>query len=80
MLGKSAFLHGPMTWKDMPRNGWNDIVSWRIKRLNNSTKNQLHALMTTTLKKKKIEIRGRIVKSMLSNCSEMLTLGTYWKT
>ena len=23
---------------------------------------------------------GRIVKSMLSNCSEMLILGTYWKT
>ena len=27
-----------------------------------------------------IEIRGRIVKSMLSNCSEMLILGTYWTT
>ena len=26
------------------------------------------------------EIRGSIVKSMLSNCSEMLKLGTYWTT
>ena len=30
-----------MTWKVMPRNVWNDIVSWRIKRLNNSTKYHL---------------------------------------
>ena len=35
----------------MPRNVWNDIVSWRTKRLNNSTKYQLFAL-TTIIKKK----------------------------
>ena len=29
---------------------------------------------------RRLEIRGRVVKSMLSNCSEMLILGTYWKT
>ena len=44
--------HGPMIWKVMPRNAWNDIVSWRTKRLNNSTKYQLHAMMTITSKKK----------------------------
>ena len=33
-----------MTWKVMPSNVWNDIVSWRTKRLNNSIKNQLLAL------------------------------------
>ena len=37
----------------MPRNVWNDIVSWQTGRLNNSTKYQLHASMTTILKKKK---------------------------
>ena len=31
---------------------WNDIVSWRTKRLNNSTKYQLHALTTIISKKK----------------------------
>ena len=31
------------------------------------------------LQRRRIEIRGRIVKSMLSNCSETLVLGTYWK-
>ena len=33
-----------------------------------------------SFQRRRIEIRGRIVKSMLSNCSEMLILGTYWKT
>ena len=37
--GKSVyFLRGPATWKVMPRNVWNDIVSWRTRRLNNSYK------------------------------------------
>ena len=31
-------LHGPMTWKAITRSVWNDIVSWRTKRLNNSYK------------------------------------------
>ena len=29
---------------------------------------------------RRIEIRGRIAKSMLSICSEMLVLGTQWTT
>ena len=45
-------LHGPMTWKVMSRNVWNDIVCWRTKRLNNSTKYQLHALATIVSQKK----------------------------
>ena len=46
------FLRGPTIWRVMPRNVWNDIVSWRTKRLNNSAKYQLHALMTIISKKK----------------------------
>ena len=42
-----------MTWKVMSRNVWNDIVTWRTRRLNNSVKYLLHASMTTTSKKKK---------------------------
>ena len=56
-----------------------DIANLRIKQLNNYTKSRRHAWMTMNLRRR-IEIRGRIVKSMLSNCSEMLILGTYWKT
>ena len=39
--------------KVMPRNVWNDIVSWQTRRRNNSTKYLLHASMTTTSKRKK---------------------------
>ena len=47
-----AFDHGPMTWRVMSRNVWNDIVSWQIRRHNNSTKYLLHASMTISSKKK----------------------------
>ena len=47
-----VFLLGHMTWWVMQRNVWNDIVSWQTGRLNNSTKCQLHALMTSISKKK----------------------------
>ena len=47
-----VFLHGLTIWKVMPRNVWNDIVSWQTRRLNNSAKYQLHALMTIIPKKK----------------------------
>ena len=33
-----VFLRGPTIWKVMPRNVWNDFVSWQTRRLNNSTK------------------------------------------
>ena len=42
-----------MTWLVLQRSVWNDIVSWRIRRLSNSAKYLLHASMTTTSKKKK---------------------------
>ena len=47
-----VFLRGPTRWKVITRNVWNDIVSWQTGRLNNSTKYQLHALMTIISKKK----------------------------
>ena len=78
-----SIFRGPMTWKVLPRNVWNDIVSWQTKRLNNSTKYLLHALMTTfrrRRRRRRIEICWRIVTCMLSNCSEMLIRGTNWTT
>ena len=47
-----VFLRGLMIWKVMPRNVWKDIVSQQTRRLNNSTKYQLHALMTIISQKK----------------------------
>ena len=55
-----VFPHGLMTWKVMPRNVWNDIVSWQTRLHSNSTKCPLHASMTTTSKKKK--------RNLLENC------------
>ena len=48
-----VFLRGLMIWKVMPRNVWNDIVSWQTRRLNNSTTYLFRALMTIISKKKK---------------------------
>ena len=67
-----------VTWKGISRNVWNDIVSWRTRRLNNSTKYQLHASMTTT-SKKKWNPWENCPKNAL-NFSEMQILGMYWKT
>ena len=51
----------------------------------NKTTQQLYKSINSmhwwpSFQRRRIEIRGRIVKSMLSNCSEMLKLGTYWDT
>ena len=57
----------------------------RYCELANKTTQQLYKVSTPCIddhhfKEEGIEIRGRIVKSMLSKCSEMLIPGTYWKT
>ena len=44
-----VFLRGLTIFRFMPRYVWNDIVSWRTRRLSNSTKYLLHASMTITL-------------------------------
>ena len=64
-----VFLHGLMTWRVMQRSVWNDIVSWRTRRLSNSTKYLLHASMTTTSKKKK--------QNLLENC-QIHALKLFW--
>ena len=55
-------------------------VSWRTKRLNNSAKYLLHASNDHHFKEQELKSVGDLSKSMLSNCSEMLILGTYWTT
>ena len=66
-----AFLHGLVTWLVMQRSVWNDIVSWQIRRLSNSTQFLLHALMTTTSKKKK--------QNLLENY-QIHALKLFWNT
>ena len=52
-LDANIFLLGPMTWKVMQRNVWNDIANWRTEQLNKYTKSQHHALTTSNSRKKK---------------------------
>ena len=52
ILGKYYISSWSYDRKVMPRNEWNDIVSWQTKRLNSSAKNLLHASMTIISKKK----------------------------
>ena len=35
-------LHGPMIWKVMQRNAWNDTANWRTEQFNSCTKSQRH--------------------------------------
>ena len=75
-----VFLHGLMTWLVMQRSVWNDIVSWRIRRLSNSTKYLLPASMTTTSKKEKQKSVGELSQVCSQIVLKMLVLGTNWKT
>ena len=77
-LMRTLFLRCPMIWKVMLRSAWEDILSWRVKQRNNYTKSHRHALMTTNLQKNRIS--WRIVNSLLTKCSEMCILGSYWET
>ena len=68
-----------MIWKVMRRNVWNDIKSWQTRWLNNSTK-YYSMDRWPSLQRGRIEICRWIGQNMLSNCSEMLVLGTNYKT
>ena len=57
-----------MTWWVMQRGVWNDIVSWRTRRLSNSTKYLFHASMTTTSKKKK----QNLLENLSNTCSQIV--------
>ena len=59
-----VFFRGLTIWGVMQRSVWNEIVSWRTKRLNNSPKYLLHAL-----------IGGNVINIVLI-FSEMPQLGT----
>ena len=53
MLGKSEKYTWSYDMEGMSRNASNDIVSMQLRRLNSSTKYQLHALTTIISRKKK---------------------------
>ena len=46
-----VFLHGPTIWKVMLENVWNDLLSWRAQRIDNSTKYPLNEMNIISKKK-----------------------------
>ena len=62
----------------MQRSVWNDIVSWRTRRLSNSTKYLLHASMTTTSKRKKqnqLEKLSKVCSQIVLKCLYLARIG-----
>ena len=67
----------PEEHKRMPRNVWNDI----FELANRTTLQSIHSMHRwPQFQRRRIKLCRRIVKSILSNCFEMLKFGTYWKT
>ena len=73
-----VFLQGPSIWKVMPRNVWNDIVSWQTRRLNNSTKYPLHASMTyhfTEHELKSVRDLSKVSSQIVLKCLYLARIG-----
>ena len=80
MLGKSAYLF-VVLWYGRLCQEMCGTMLWVSKQDDSTTLQSINSMHRwPPLQRRRIEIRGRIVKSMLSNCSEMLKLGTYWET
>ena len=58
----------------MPRNVWNDIVSWRTKRLNNSTKYQTPCLDDHHFKEEELKSVGELSQVCSQNVLKCLYL------
>ena len=80
MLGRSEYLF-VVIWHGRSCQEMCGTILW-VGKPNDSTALQSINSMPwrPSFQRRRIEIRGRIVKIMLSNCSEMLLLGTYWTT
>ena len=77
---RTMFESRPTIWKVMPRKMCGTIL-WVGKQDDSTTLQSIYSMhWWPSFQRRRIEICRRIVKSMLSNCSEMFVLGTNWKT
>ena len=80
MPGKSEYLF-VVLWHGRSCQEMCGTILWVGKRNDTTTLQSIYSMpWRPSFQRRRIEIWRRIVKSMLSNCSEMFTLGTYWKT
>ena len=81
MLGKSEYLF-VVLWHGRSCQEMCGTILWVGKKKNDSTSLQsIHSVRWwPSLQRRRIEIRGNIVKNMLSDCPEKLIFGSYWTT
>ena len=80
MLGKSAYFF-VVLWYGRSCQEMCGTILWVSKQDDSTTLQSIYFMHRwPPLQRGRIEICRRIATSMLSNCSEILVLGTYWKT
>ena len=80
MLGKSEYLF-VVLWHGTSCQEMCGTILWVGEQNDSTTLQSINSMLwRLSFQRRRIGICGRIVKSMLSNCSEVLILGTYWKT
>ena len=79
LLGKSEYLF-VVIWHGRSCQEMCGTISWVGKQNDSTTLHSINSMPWWASFQRRNEISGRIVKSMLSDCSEMLILGTHWKT
>ena len=80
-MGKASRKDGRVVLRqgrDVLENALRDIANWRTKRQSSRTKSQVLFLDDHQFKKEELASVGEFVKSMLTNCLEMLVLDTNW--
>ena len=71
---------GLMTWKVAQRNVWKDIANLRVKQISTIRQNRNIMHGWPSIKKGRKWVVRRIVCSLLTNCSEMSLVASYWET
>ena len=80
MLGKSAYFF-VVLWYGRSCQEMCGTILWVSEQNDSTTLQSINSLhWWPSFQWRRIEIRGRLVKSMLSDCPEMFILGTYWTT
>ena len=65
------YFHGPLIWKVMRRNAWEDIANSRIKTTQQSYKVATPCLDDHHFKDDENESVGELSTCLLTNCSQM---------
>ena len=68
-------LRGPVTWNCMSRNVWNDVVSCRTRRLNNSTKYSFATIISEREELKSVGELSKVCSQIVLKCVYLARIG-----